>query len=83
MGDELPDLQILRDNWSAYGDPATTHEVSVNGVTFGTTRPVVIAGPCAVESYEQTLNIARAVKRAGGQMLRGGVFKPRTNPHSF
>jgi len=83
MGDELPDLQILRDNWSAYGDPASTHQVSVNGVTFGGERPVVIAGPCAVESYEQTLNIARAVKRAGGQMLRGGVFKPRTNPHSF
>jgi 3-deoxy-7-phosphoheptulonate synthase len=80
--DELPDLQILRRRWSEYGDPETTHEVAVNGIVFGK-RPVVIAGPCAVESYEQTLNIARAVKRAGGQLLRGGVYKPRTNPHDF
>jgi 3-deoxy-7-phosphoheptulonate synthase len=44
---------------------------------------VIIAGPCAVESYEQTLNIARAVKAAGAHLLRGGAYKPRTSPHSF
>jgi 3-deoxy-7-phosphoheptulonate synthase len=55
----------------------------VNGEQFGGERPVVIAGPCAVESYEQTLAIARSVVAAGGKLLRGGVFKPRTNPHSF
>ncbi len=43
----------------------------------------VIAGPCSVESEEQTLTIARAVKRAGAGMLRGGAFKPRTSPYSF
>ena len=43
----------------------------------------VIAGPCSVESEEQTLTIARAVKAAGAQMLRGGVFKPRTSPYAF
>ncbi len=44
---------------------------------------IAIAGPCAVESEEQTLRIARAVKAAGAQMLRGGAFKPRTSPYSF
>ena len=44
---------------------------------------VIIAGPCAVESETQMLATARCVKRAGGQMLRGGAFKPRTFPHSF
>jgi len=44
---------------------------------------VVIAGPCAVESFEQTLSVARAVQRSGGRLMRGGVYKPRTNPHSF
>jgi 3-deoxy-7-phosphoheptulonate synthase len=46
-------------------------------------RPVVIAGPCAVESEEQILRTARAVKGAGGDFLRGGAFKPRTGPHTF
>jgi 3-deoxy-7-phosphoheptulonate synthase len=44
---------------------------------------VLIAGPCAVESAEQTLETARLVKRAGAHMLRGGAFKPRHSPHSF
>jgi 3-deoxy-7-phosphoheptulonate synthase len=60
-----------------------THTVKVNGVEFGGPSPVIIAGPCAVESLEQTLSIARVVKKAGGHMLRGGVYKPRTNPYSF
>ncbi len=44
---------------------------------------VVIAGPCSVESEEQTIETARAVKDAGADMLRGGAFKPRTSPYSF
>ncbi|NOZ01838.1 MAG: 3-deoxy-7-phosphoheptulonate synthase [Deltaproteobacteria bacterium] len=44
---------------------------------------VVIAGPCSVESEEQTMIIARAVAKAGAKMLRGGAFKPRTSPYSF
>src|SRR5712691_8836270 len=43
----------------------------------------VVAGPCAVESREQLLAIARAVKAAGAQLLRGGAYKPRTSPYSF
>lgn len=44
---------------------------------------VVIAGPCSVESEEQTLRIAHAVKAAGANMIRGGAFKPRTSPYAF
>lgn len=46
-------------------------------------RPVVVAGPCAVESETQILKTARAVKAAGADLLRGGAFKPRTGPHTF
>ena len=44
---------------------------------------MAIAGPCAVESEEQMINVARAVKEAGAHILRGGAFKPRTSPYSF
>ncbi len=50
---------------------------------FDTGRPVVIAGPCSVESEEQILSTAHAVKAAGATALRGGAFKPRTSPRSF
>jgi 3-deoxy-7-phosphoheptulonate synthase len=77
------DLTILRSNWPEYREPVTTREVVVAGVPIGGVHPVVIAGPCAVESYEQTLSAARAVAAAGGRLLRGGAFKPRTSPYSF
>ncbi len=58
--------------------------VRAGGIEIGAgRRPVVMAGPCAVESEEQILKAARAVKAAGAQMLRGGAFKPRTGPHTF
>ena len=57
--------------------------VSVNGVAFGGQQLVVIAGPCAVESREQLLETAWAVKSAGAGVLRGGAFKPRTSPYDF
>ncbi|MBI5017984.1 MAG: 3-deoxy-7-phosphoheptulonate synthase [Deltaproteobacteria bacterium] len=58
--------------------------VQVGGVRVGWgEKPVVIAGPCAVESREQVLAAARAVKAAGAHLLRGGAFKPRTGPHAF
>ncbi len=57
--------------------------VSVNGVTIGDKQLVVMAGPCAVESREQLLETAWAVKNAGAHILRGGAFKPRTSPYSF
>ncbi len=58
--------------------------VDAGGVMFGDGHPpVLIAGPCSVESEEQMLAAARMVKEHGAQMLRGGAFKPRTGPHSF
>ena len=57
--------------------------VEVAGVRFGGGVPVVIAGPCAVESEQQTMELARSVRAAGADMLRGGAYKPRTSPHDF
>jgi len=79
----LPELSVLRRAWPEYADPARTHEVVVRDVRIGTAGCVLIAGPCAVESLEQTLDVARAVRGAGGHLLRGGAYKPRTNPHDF
>jgi 3-deoxy-7-phosphoheptulonate synthase len=53
------------------------------GITVGGTDVAVIAGPCAVESEHQILETARLVREAGGVMLRGGAFKPRSSPYSF
>ncbi len=55
----------------------------VRDVAVGEQQLVVIAGPCSVESREQLLETAHAVKEAGATMLRGGAFKPRTSPYSF
>lgn len=58
--------------------------VDVKGVKIGgRSRPVFIAGPCAIESKEQIFRIAGEVKEAGADVLRGGAFKPRTSVHSF
>ncbi|HEU4338803.1 MAG TPA: 3-deoxy-7-phosphoheptulonate synthase [Planctomycetota bacterium] len=57
--------------------------VRVDGLAIGGGTFTVIAGPCAVESLEQTLEAARRVKKAGAHILRGGAFKPRTSPYSF
>jgi 3-deoxy-7-phosphoheptulonate synthase len=81
--EELPDLSILRPNWTGCSHYPDTHHVEVHGVAIGGDAPVIIAGPCAVESYEQTLAIATEAKAAGADLLRGGCYKPRTNPHSF
>lgn len=57
--------------------------VNVGGVPIGGGHFAAIAGPCSVESPEQILRIARAVKAAGATILRGGAFKPRTSPYAF
>jgi 3-deoxy-7-phosphoheptulonate synthase len=56
---------------------------NVNGVKVGSDEILIIAGPCSVEGREQLLEIAQAVKEAGGHALRGGAFKPRTSPYAF
>lgn len=57
--------------------------VDVSGVKVGSSNMAYIAGPCSVETYEQVLSIAKDIKAAGANMLRGGAFKPRTSPYSF
>lgn len=57
--------------------------IRVGSLVVGNSHIGMIAGPCSVESEEQTLSTARAVKRAGATALRGGAFKPRTSPYSF
>ena len=52
-------------------------------VVFGGKKPIIIAGPCAIESKKQLLEIAKAVKKLGADILRGGAYKPRTSPYSF
>lgn len=57
--------------------------INIDDVVIGGKKIVVMAGPCAVESEEQIMDTARAVKKAGAEILRGGAFKPRTSPYSF
>src|SRR5579859_3274052 len=62
------------------GEAHDCEPVTIGGTTAS---PVIIAGPCAVENREQLLTTAREVQEAGGQILRGGAFKPRTSPYQF
>lgn len=57
--------------------------VDVSGVKIGDGHLGLIAGPCSVESIDQVMEIAKSVKAAGANLLRGGAFKPRTSPYSF
>ena len=70
---KLVSREFKRDNTIIY----------LNGVAFGNGTPVIIAGPCSVESEEQILETAHIVKENGGHLLRGGAFKPRSSPYSF
>jgi len=60
-----------------------TSIVEVGNARFGAEKIVIVAGPCSVEGREQLLETARAAKRLGVSLLRGGVFKPRTSPYEF
>ena len=71
--------------WAA-DRPETSQTRPVNigsGLVVGGRDVVLMAGPCSVESYEQTRIVAQEVSRMGGRVLRGGAFKPRTSPYSF
>jgi 3-deoxy-7-phosphoheptulonate synthase len=58
-------------------------EVPLDGIKFGGPEVVIVAGPCSVESRQQLLETAHAVREAGAHVLRGGAYKPRTSPYSF
>ncbi|MBF1714393.1 MAG: 3-deoxy-7-phosphoheptulonate synthase [Selenomonas sp.] len=62
--------------------PAAT-VVDIRGIKIGDGTPVVMAGPCAVESREQLLETAQLIKAGGAQFIRGGAYKPRTSPYAF
>ena len=68
---------------SAEGMPERSLIPMGEGVTIGGKNIVVVGGPCSVESREQILSSATAVKDGGGHVLRGGAYKPRTSPYSF
>ncbi len=57
--------------------------IDVDGLAIGGEKFIVMAGPCSVESEEQLMQTARAVKAAGATVLRGGAYKPRTSPYEF
>ena len=57
--------------------------IDVSGVKIGGGHMGLIAGPCSVETFGQVLEVARAAKASGANLLRGGAFKPRTSPYSF
>jgi 3-deoxy-7-phosphoheptulonate synthase len=58
-------------------------KIAINGHILGGEKVIMMAGPCSVESMEQMMETAVAVKAAGAHLLRGGAFKPRTSPYSF
>ncbi len=61
----------------------TAQVLEIAGRKLGGEHFALIAGPCTVESREQTLESARAVRGAGATMFRGGAYKPRTSPYAF
>ncbi|TGE38470.1 3-deoxy-7-phosphoheptulonate synthase [Desulfosporosinus fructosivorans] len=65
------------------GLKTTRSTIEVKGITIGGKEIILMGGPCAVESSIQMSQSAETVKQAGGKILRGGVFKPRTSPYSF
>lgn len=78
----------IREPFKLAGRESTPHDTEIdlgNGVKIGGNNPlVVMAGPCSVEdNLEGLLEVARAVKQSGAQVLRGGAFKPRTSPYDF
>jgi 3-deoxy-7-phosphoheptulonate synthase len=85
----LPGIGALLEKHRPYmlasreGRPNAPSVVMVGGVRIGGGRPVIIGGPCVIESRDGLLAAARQIKSAGADMLRGGAFKPRTSPYAF
>lgn len=85
---EMPGVAAIRSEAPPYPQVSREHRegdsvVDVRDVAVGGAEVVVMAGPCAVESAEQLAAVAAGVADAGGRILRGGAFKPRTSPYSF
>lgn len=80
---EKPPLPASAKNWPKAARKERTTRLPIGGVVLGGDEFVVIAGPCSVENREQVMETAKHVVGTGARMLRGGAFKPRTNPYSF
>jgi 3-deoxy-7-phosphoheptulonate synthase len=80
---EIPYKLISRDYSKYFAEKDATHVINVKNVKIGGDEPVYIAGPCAIESKQQVFRIAEGIKKAGADILRGGIFKPRSSVHSF
>lgn len=65
------------------GTASGTRVLKLGNISIGEGKPVIMAGPCAVENKKQLFSIAEGVKKAGAHILRGGVFKPRSSVHSW
>ena len=75
--------KLVNREYSKFSGGLEHRIIKVGDIKIGGDEPVFIAGPCAVESREQLFKIAEGVKQAGGHILRGGIFKPRSSVHSF
>ncbi|HVN82587.1 MAG TPA: 3-deoxy-7-phosphoheptulonate synthase [Terriglobia bacterium] len=82
LGEKLIPAQASLKQVGRHGHPEDTI-VTVNDISVGGHEIIVMAGPCSVESEDQLIDTARAVKASGARILRGGAFKPRTSPYSF
>ena len=80
---ETPYKLISREYTKCFREAGEQKIIKVGKIAIGGNEPVFIAGPCAIESKAQLLKIAERVKKAGGHILRGGIFKPRSSVHSF
>jgi 3-deoxy-7-phosphoheptulonate synthase len=79
-------IMISRSQQTQDADLSTINTVPVDiggGLLVGGRQVIMMAGPCSVESYEQTWESAKALAKAGGRVLRGGAYKPRTSPDTF
>jgi len=80
---ETPYKLISKEYGKLFDTEGERRVIKVGNIIFGGDEPIFIAGPCAVESKEQLFKVAEGVKKAGAQILRGGIFKPRSSVHSF
>ena len=80
---ETPYKLINKEYSKLFEEESERRIVKVGNISIGGDEPVFIAGPCAIESKTQLFRIAEGVKKAGAQILRGGIFKPRSSVHSF
>jgi 3-deoxy-7-phosphoheptulonate synthase len=80
---EIPYKMVSKEYSRLFNEEGEFRMVKVGNISIGGNMPVFIAGPCAIESREQLFRIAEGVKKAGANILRGGIFKPRSSAHSF